>query len=290
MKSRIPSLFAIAAVVLGAFTAAPSASAATTTEPIVAVPSVSPPGANDWACKPSAAHPEPVILVPGTFESMAKNWSTLSPVLKQAGYCVFALDYGTTNGVPATGPIRASAAELGHFVDDVLAATGARKADLVGHSQGGMMPRYYLGFLGGAKKVDHLVGLAPSNHGTQGVISPATGDLTAGGDASPLCQACDDQAAGSPFMQELNSIGDIVNGPVYTVISTRYDEVVTPYPSQFLAGPAKRVTNITLQDVCPLDPFEHDQLPNDPAVHQLVLHALGRTAAPADPAYRPRCL
>ena len=48
----------------------------------------------------------------------------------------------------------------------VLAATGAAKVDLVGHSQGGMMPRYYLKFLGGAALVNRLVALAPSNHGT----------------------------------------------------------------------------------------------------------------------------
>ncbi|MHA7240480.1 esterase/lipase family protein [Arthrobacter sp. TMS1-12-1] len=287
MKFRIPSLIAAAALSAGLITT-PSASA--DVPDVGGVLSVSPAGSNDWSCTPSAEHPEPVVLVPGTFESMVKNWSTLSPVLKKAGYCVFALDYGVTNGVPAAGPVRESAAELGEFVDRVLAATGARKVDLVGHSQGGMMPRYYLGFLGGAKKVDHLIGLAPSNHGTEGVISPATGELTAGGNLGMLCQACDDQAASSPFMQELNSIGDLVNGPVYTVVSTRYDEVVTPYQSQFLAGSPRRVTNITLQDLCPLDPIEHDQLPNDPAAHQLVVHALSRTGAPADPAYRPACL
>ena len=41
---------------------------------------------------------------------------------------------------------------------------------MVGHSQGGMMPRYYIKFLGGAGKVDDLVGLSPSNHGT---VQPA---------------------------------------------------------------------------------------------------------------------
>ena len=45
-------------------------------------------------------------------------------------------------------------------------ATGASQVDIVGHSQGGMMPRYYIKFLGGAAKVHTLVGLAPSNHGT----------------------------------------------------------------------------------------------------------------------------
>lgn len=250
---------------------------------------ISPPGANDWSCKPSAEHPHPVILVPGTFESMAKNWSTLSPYLKSAGYCVFALNYGETNGVYATAAVADSAKELGPFVDAVRAATGAKKVDLVGHSQGGMMPRYYMGFLGGAKNVNQLVGIAPSNHGTEGVILPPP-DAVADPDFTALgCAACADQQAGSPFMQELNSIGDTVPGPSYTVISTVYDEVVIPYNSQFLSGPARQVTNITIQDKCPADVFEHDQTPNDPVVHQIVAHALGRTSGPADPAYQPRC-
>ncbi|WPU10497.1 alpha/beta fold hydrolase [Pseudarthrobacter oxydans] len=251
---------------------------------------ISPPGANDWSCKPSAEHPYPVILVPGTFESMAKNWSTLSPYLKSAGYCVFALNYGETNGVYATAPVADSAKELAPFVDAVRAATGAKKVDLVGHSQGGMMPRYYMGFLGGAKNVNQLVGIAPSNHGTEGVILPPP-DVVADPNYTALgCTACADQQAGSPFMQELNSIGDTVAGPSYTVISTVYDEVVIPYNSQFLSGPARQVTNITIQDKCPADVFEHDQTPNDPVVHQIVAHALGRASGPADPAYQPSCI
>lgn len=253
---------------------------------------ISPPGANDWSCKPTADHPFPVILVPGTFESMAKNWTTMAPVLKSEGYCVYSLNYGSTNGVDATGPIADSAAQLSPFVDAVLASTGAEKVDLVGHSQGGMMPRYYMGFLDGAKKVNALVGIAPSNHGTQGLIVPSPDGLpsatTAGGSS---CQACSDQQAGSPFLTKLNSLGDALSGPAYTVISTTHDEVVTPYQSQFLAGPAEKVTNITIQDKCPADPIEHDQTPNDPVVQRLVLNALGSPAGqPGDPAFEPNCV
>jgi triacylglycerol lipase len=251
---------------------------------------VAPPGANDWSCKPTAEHPYPVILVPGTFESMVKNWSTLSPYLKSAGYCVFALNYGETNGVYATAPVADSAQELAPFVDAVRAATGAKQVDLVGHSQGGMMPRYYMGFLGGAKNVHHLIGIAPSNHGTEGVIVPPPGFVPDPDYTGLGCAACADQQAGSAFMQKLNSIGDTVAGPAYTVISTVHDEVVIPYNSQFLAGPARQVTNITIQDKCPADLFEHDQTPNDPVVHQIVAHALGRLSGPADPAYQPACI
>lgn len=282
MPRRISVLLAAFALLAGTLAGIAPASADTA--------DVSPPGANNWSCKPSAEHPYPVVLVPGTFESMLKNWSTLSPVLAAQGYCVFALNYGTTNGVPATGPVAESAGELSSFVDAVLAATGAKKADLVGHSQGGMMPRYYLGFLGGARKINHLVGIAPSNHGTEGVIAPAPEDLPASiGDLEFACQACADQAAGSAFLTELNSTGDTVPGPSYTVISTKYDEVVTPYTSQFLAGPARQVTNITIQDKCPLDLVEHDQAPNDPVVHRLVSQALA-SPGPADPGYQPSCL
>src|ERR1700749_4498470 len=103
----------------------------------------SPPGANNWSCKPSAAHPYPVILVHGTFADMSDSWQALSPLLYDKGYCVFALNYGSqtgsgTIGTSATGKIENSAAQLSAFVNRVLGATGARKVDLVGHSQGGM--------------------------------------------------------------------------------------------------------------------------------------------------------
>src|SRR3954451_20304075 len=134
-------------------------------------PTASPPGANDWTCKPTAAHPFPVVLVHGTFADMSDSWQALSPLLKNNGYCVFALNYGSyagsgAVGIYGTGDIPNSAAELSAFVNKVLSATGAAEVDLVGHSQGGMMPRYYLKNLGGAAKVRALVGLSPSNHGT----------------------------------------------------------------------------------------------------------------------------
>ena len=67
-----------------------------------------PPGANDWSCKPTSAHPYPVVLVHGTFGDMTVSWNLISPRLKQDGYCVFALDYGNR----ATAPIEGSAAQL----------------------------------------------------------------------------------------------------------------------------------------------------------------------------------
>ncbi|PWI06036.1 lipase [Streptomyces sp. NWU339] len=217
-------------------------------------------GWNDYTCKPSAAHPRPVVLVHGTFGNSVDNWLGLAPYLKHRGYCVFSLDYGQLAGVPlfhGLGPIERSAEQLDAFVDKVLAATGATKADLVGHSQGGMMPRYYLKFLGGADEVNALVGIAPSNHGTtlSGLTNllpyfPGAGDLL-----NETTPALAQQIAGSDFLTKLNAGGDTVPGVRYTVLATRYDEVVTPYRSQYLSGP--NVRNVLLQDLCPLDLSEH---------------------------------
>jgi Lipase (class 2) len=68
-----------------------------------ASPTASPPGANNFSCKPTAAHPRPVVLVHGTFEDMADNWQALSPLLFNNGYCVFALNYGSFNGSGSLG-------------------------------------------------------------------------------------------------------------------------------------------------------------------------------------------
>ncbi|MEU6539891.1 alpha/beta fold hydrolase [Streptomyces sp. NPDC047000] len=217
-------------------------------------------GWNDWSCKPSAAHPRPVVLVHGTLGNSVDNWLALAPYLEDRGYCVFSLDYGQLTGVPVfygLGPIDKSAGQLQTFVDQVLAATGAAKADIVGHSQGGMMPRYYLRFLGGAAKVNALVGIAPDNHGTD--LDGLTNLLPYFPGAADLIKATTpglaDQITGSAFLTKLNAGGDTVPGVHYTVIATKYDEVVTPWRTQYLSGPD--VTNVLLQDLCPLDLSEH---------------------------------
>jgi triacylglycerol esterase/lipase EstA (alpha/beta hydrolase family) len=238
-----------------------------------------PPGANDPNCRPDKEHPNPVVLVPGTFETMQQTWVALSPLLAEKGYCVYSLNYGLSSAGPSTGPIQDSALELKTFVDNVLELTGAKKVSIVGHSQGGMMPRYYIQFLGGENKVEDLIGLVPSNHGTKGVAG-LKGTLTAAHLLS--CTACDQQQVGSDFLKKLNE-GDETPGDVsYTVVTTRTDEVVVPYTSAFLDGPSQQVVNLTLQDYYPLDNIEHLGIVYDPNAFKFVFDALAHDG-PADP-------
>ena len=261
------ALIAVGALVAGLALAVPAGAQAPS-------PGTSPPGANDFSCEPSRGHTRPVVLVHGTGGDMSVSWNLISPSLVQRGYCVFALDYGNRG----TGRIQDSAAELKAFVERVLRATGARKVAIVGHSQGGMMPRYYMRFLGGADKVAELIGLVPSNHGT----------TNPGALLIPNCIACRQQAADSQFIERLNR-GDETPGErvSFTQITTRYDEVVTPYQSAFLQGP--KTTNVVVQDKCPSDPFEHIGIIYDPVALQWVRKALARQGQPANPGFQPTC-
>ncbi|MBB6626916.1 alpha/beta fold hydrolase [Nocardioides sp. KIGAM211] len=248
--------------------------------PLPTSPFGDPPGANDWSCRPSAERPEPVVLVHGTFGDRKNLLEDLSTALVGDGYCVFSLDYGNR----ATDRIQRSARELKAFTRRVLEATGAERVSMVGHSQGGLMPRYFIRFLGGARVVDDLVGIAPSNHGTGG---DGGGSGSAVSPTGSFCDACAQQEAGSAFLRRLNE-GDETPGRVsYTQIVTEHDEVVTPYTSGFLA-PGRRTTNLTLQDACPDDWSEHVRIPQSRAVIAWTLDALSRRG-PADPTLRPAC-
>lgn len=248
-----------------------------------------PPGANNWSCRPSSAHPYPVILLHGTFGSSAVSWQALSPMLVNAGYCVYSLDYGQTVPGPfyGTGSIEASAPVLASFVTKVRRSTGARQVDIVGHSQGGLMPRWYMDFLGGARFVHMLVGLAPSNHGTSALgFAVLIADLELLGLPSLAdlgCPSCDEQLAGSTFLQTLDAGGDTVPGPRYVVIESAFDEVVTPYQSAFLTG--TRVQDILLQDQCDDDFTDHLGILYDPNALADVMNVLG----PDSPTFQPPC-
>ena len=241
------------------------------------------PGENIWTCKPSKAHPEPVVLVPGTGGNAATNWGTYAALLHDDGYCVYALTYGVAPQEAAfpfkfggMNPMESSAVELQKFVARVIKSTGARKVALVGHSQGTLMPDYYVKFLGGARYVDKYISLAPLWHGVGYGIFGSEWWTVAGalGDSNdtqmPVCGACEEMVAGSPFLQHLAKGGLVVKGVAYTNIVTEHDELVLPYTSGIQAG----MTNIVLQDRCPQDLTDHVEIASDPIASVYVLNAL----------------
>ncbi len=255
-------------------------------------------GANN-GCKPSSAHPYPVVLVHATLADEGSNWVTLAPLLANEGYCVYSFNYGETAAslplipfitpgrIDALGHIEGSAKELSSFVNGVLSKTKAAKVDLVGHSQGGMMPNYYIKFLGGAAKVNELIGLAPSNHGTtlDGLttfvdVFPFAGEIVGGLLEFLGAPSLPEQEEGSAFITKLFGSGEpVVAGVRYVVIETDHDEVVTPYTNAFLNGAG--VTDITIQSQCPADPVAHIGMFDDSPSLQNVVNQLSSSPNPS---------
>lgn len=264
-------------------------------------PQKMPTGVNDWNCALTEDHPNPVVLIHGTWENAYDNWAALAPELKADGYCVFAANHGAANllnkggalsvlpNTFGTGDIAASAGEIATFVDQVRNATGAEKVDLVGHSQGGLLARQYLKFNGGANpenpaqnKVDKLITLGATNHGTTlsgiGSLDRFIGRL--GVNLDPLLdhvvgEAGTQQVYNSPLLTELNKDGDTMPGISYTTVGTKYDEITTPYVSTALtAGPDATVDNILVQDNCVIDHSDHLSMSYSPRVADIVRNVL----------------
>jgi pimeloyl-ACP methyl ester carboxylesterase len=248
-------------------------------------PDINPAGVNDWQCQPSSAHPEPVILVHGTWQYVYNTWNGLAPVLAAHGYCVFAPNYGNTTGKPglnATGDLVASAREIAAFVARVRRATGAEHVALIGHSQGGAQIRYYANLLAPEGEVTKVIGLAASNHPTTvsklavlseklGLKDYVFGQLERAGMPGAAQQAMPE----SPFYVELNGHGETRPGIVYTNVATRFDELITPWQAAFIEqGQGARVDNILLQDVCAMDWSDHAAVTFSRNVIQIVLNKL----------------
>jgi triacylglycerol lipase len=246
-------------------------------------------GFNDWSCSPGQAHPNPVVLVHGTRDNKDTTWRELGPMLVGAGYCAYALTYGVLPDAPMVDdvvgglmPIEYSARELAGFVDRVLHATDTPKVDIVGYSQGTMVPTYFAKILGGGPLIDKYVSLAPGWHGTNvaGLASlyALLRSVGLGGllGLATDCRACLELLTGSDTLRMLNEGGIFLSTITYTNIITRYDEIVAPYTSGIGHGP--NVTNIVLQDTCPADRVNHVGLVVDP-------NALGHVLNALDPAH-----
>jgi len=210
----------------------------------------------------AADRPDPVVIVNGTF-GPAFFYEPLAARLRADGNDVHIFEL-TNLG---TGDIAATAQDLARFVDGVRAATGAAKVDLVGHSQGGLVARQYVKYLGGASTVDSLVSLGAPHYGTA-VANIA--DFFGGGNCLGIV-ACQQMAVGSEFVNELNAGDDTIGSVRYTNLYTALDELVRPVANASLPDGA---TNVLIQSQCPFRVVGHVGLALDGTVYDGVHDAL----------------
>ncbi|MEU5973504.1 alpha/beta fold hydrolase [Streptomyces sp. NPDC047315] len=122
------------------------------------------PAARSGSDEPGAAAvtgPRPVIMLHGLVDNRSV-FVLLRRFLARHGWSrLECLNYS-----PLTCDIRAAADLLGRHVEEICARTGREDVDVVGHSLGGLIARYYVQRLGGDRRVRTLVTLGTPHSGT----------------------------------------------------------------------------------------------------------------------------
>ncbi|MGN6606629.1 MAG: esterase/lipase family protein [Jatrophihabitans sp.] len=224
----------------------------------------------------AAGRLEPVLLNPATGVTPEQNYSwnyERAFTAQHRPWCAVTMPYHTLGDITVAGQY------LVHAIRFMYAKAGRRIA-ILGHSQGGMSMRWALRFWPGTRHmVDDVIGMAGSTHGTTALPHlPGT----------TLPPASWQQGADAKFIKALNSSAETFRGISYTEIFTHTDEVVQPNYSDAVSASALHtgggaITNVSTQDICPLDIDEHLYVGTvDPATYALVMDALNH-AGPARP-------
>ena len=214
---------------------------------------------------------EPVLLVHGTGANSAENWSwNYGKVLPELGYDVCAVDLPNR----ALDDIQVSTEYVVHAILTMAERSG-RKVDVMGHSQGGLQPRWAVRWWDAARAaVDDLVALATPNHGTLAADTACAGVECPG--------AAHQMKQGSAFLAALNSPDETPGDVSYTSVYSLTDELVqpaAPEPTAALEG----ASNIAIQDLCPGRVGEHAAMAADAVAYEMVIDAFTEPG-PADPA------
>jgi triacylglycerol esterase/lipase EstA (alpha/beta hydrolase family) len=146
---------------------------------------------------------------------------------------------------------------------------GHGPVDIVGHSNGGVLARYWARHYHGAGRARVIIGLGSPQHGTQ--LAELAYQAAPG-----LCSAsCREVRPHSAFLSALNAGDETPAGIGWVTVYTDNDDVVTPATSASLSG----AVNVHLQAVCATATATHSGLLAAPLVLGIVLDEL-RAAGP----------
>lgn len=133
---------------------------------------------------------------------------------------------------PSFGPVTASipsfAEKLSKLVEDILARTGCDKVDLIGHSMGGLVVRYYIQSLGGSSNVATAITLGGPHKGTKVAVFG-------------LLQSARQFRLDSPIVAELNQEPAPCDSVNMISIWSDFDSVVLPPENAMLPEPCGNI-------------------------------------------------
>ncbi|MGW9070886.1 esterase/lipase family protein [Streptomyces yangpuensis] len=159
------------------------------------------------------------------------------------------------NYSPLALDLRVIADQLARRVEELCERTGQERVDLVGHSLGGLVGRYYVQRLGGDTRVRTLVTLGTPHSGTR--VAPFM-------DAHPLVRQ---MRPGSEVLAELAAPSPGCSTRCVAFWS-EYDTLMAPVGSARIEHPDLRVENVQVTGI------GHLALPAHPAVIAAVGRAL----------------
>ena len=107
----------------------------------------------------------PILLLHG-FLATPRALGRLAVRLRRSGYRAHCVDLGGLFGRFNTRTVEEMACILAERVEQLACDHPGERIDLVGHSQGGLVGRYYVQKLNGAHRVRHLVTLGTPHRGT----------------------------------------------------------------------------------------------------------------------------
>ncbi|MEV5578640.1 alpha/beta fold hydrolase [Streptomyces parvus] len=206
---------------------------------------------------PSAA--PPVVLLHGFIDNRSA-FVVLRRTLTRHGRRPESLNYS-----PLTRDVRTAAGLLGRHVEEICARTGHSRVDIVGHSLGGLIARYYVQRLGGDRRVRTLVTLGTPHGGT--AVAP-------GADVHPIVRQ---MRGGSSVIEELR---DPAPGCRTRFVSfwSELDQVMVPVGTACVDHPDLDAVNVRVTGI------GHLALPVHPTVAAAVREALEAPEAGEDDA------
>jgi triacylglycerol lipase len=216
----------------------------------------------------SGARPGAVLLVPG-YGGDTGGLRTLAAALRAGGRHVEIV------AVPRKA--QQAFEEQVTALDAAVTAVerlGEGPVDIVAHSNGGVLARYWARHDDGAHRARRIVTLGSPHHGTALAARAAA-------EAPGLCPAaCQEVRPDSPFLRALNAGDETPAGTDWVSVFTDDDEVVTPTATSNLVG----AVDIRVQAVCADAHPNHGGLLSDPAAVGVVLDELDSASVHPEPA------
>ncbi|MFI1372779.1 esterase/lipase family protein [Streptomyces longwoodensis] len=197
--------------------------------------------------------PPPVVLLHGFIDNRSVFVLLRRSLVQHGRHRVESLNYS-----PLTCDIRTAAELLGRHIEEICDRTGSPQVDVVGHSLGGLIARYYVQCLGGDLRVRTLVTLGTPHSGTR--VAPLA-------NAHPIVRQMRPE---SPLIQELQSPAPGCRTRFVSFWSD-LDHLMDPLESACVAHPDLHAENVRVTGV------GHLALPVHPAVATGIRQALDGT-------------